>query len=388
MNRYESVIDFGSKNIRLSIFDNNSKNIYSSKEVIIDNLNNLSLENSLNSLIRGAEKKLSTHIDDVIVLYDSPKYYSLDISIKKTFDYSSPLNKAYNNLVEEANFIVSQNNFKDQIIHVAVNSITINENKKFDKIIDETKIKSLILEIKFICLNKVLVKSVINKFKKINLKIIKIYCSSYVKTIFHKKKFYGKDYLIYLDIGFDRTSSLIFNNDKFIFFNSVPVGGNNITKDISKVLKLNLDYSEDLKIKFNKIESDISFDKSEPNMINPYSVILEKNISIDLLKKIIVARIDEIMELVVFKSNFYKNINSTLKPKLITIGGGSKLLSNKYNIISNKSFSELVNFAENDSYNCEAGFSYSKSDESLLLLFKKKPKKTGFFEGFFNLFSK
>ena len=71
------------------------------------------------------------------------------------------------------------------------------------------------------------------------------------------KKFY------ILDIGFERrTSALFFNNNKFQFFNSIPIGGNNITKDISKILKLNDDYSEDLKIKLHKDENELSFNKN------------------------------------------------------------------------------------------------------------------------------
>ena len=73
-----------------------------------------------------------------------------------------------------------------------------------------------------------------------------------MKTIFFKKKFKSEECLIFLDIGFERTSSIILKNSKFNFFRSIPLGGNNITKDISKVLNLNLDYSEDLKIRFNK----------------------------------------------------------------------------------------------------------------------------------------
>ena len=35
--------------------------------------------------------------------------------------------KIYKNLIEEANFIISENNFKDQIIHLIVNNIIVDE---------------------------------------------------------------------------------------------------------------------------------------------------------------------------------------------------------------------------------------------------------------------
>ena len=145
MTDFETIIDFGSKNIRLGVFDLASKNIYSSNKKIND-----SSEKSLNILIKDAEKYLSKHIDNVVVLYDSRKFYSLDVTIKKTFDYDISIKNVYNNLIDEAHFIVSQNNFKDQIIHIVVNNIFIDDNKKLNKIIDDIKINTLILVIKFI----------------------------------------------------------------------------------------------------------------------------------------------------------------------------------------------------------------------------------------------
>ena len=123
MTDFDTIIDFGSKNLRLGVFDSTSENIYSSNQKIID-----SVEQTLNILIKDAEKYLSKHIDNIIVLYDSPKFYSLDISIKKAFDYDVLLKNVYNNLIEEAHFIVSQNNFKDKIIHIVVNNILIDDH--------------------------------------------------------------------------------------------------------------------------------------------------------------------------------------------------------------------------------------------------------------------
>ena len=382
MTDFETVIDFGSKNLRLGVFDLSSKYIYSSHQKIIE-----SSEKSLDILIKDAEKYLSKHIDNVVVLYDSPKFYSLDISIKKTFDYDVLIKNVYNNLIEEAHFIVSQNNFKDQIIHIVVNNIFIDDNKKLNKIMEDIKIKTLILEIKFICLNKIIVDEISSKFKNNNLKIINLYCSSYVKTINYMRRLNHKNYIFFLDTGFERSSSLIFNMNKFDFFKSIPLGGNNVTKDISQVLKLDPEYSEDLKIKFNKLESEISFNKSDRNEINLYSEIIEKNISIELLKQVIEARLGEIIELLLLKTNYIKNLKDKIKPILVVFGSGTRLLSNNNDILK-KIFSKIIIVDENDSNVCKSGLDYHKSDESFLNKTKKKPKKQGFFETFFNLFSK
>ena len=203
-----------------------------------------------------------------------------------------------------------------------------------------------------------------------------------------KKKLATKNNLIFLDIGHQRTSALFFNNNKFQFFNSVPIGGNNITKDISKVLKLDINYSEDLKIKLNKDDNEISFSKNSVKDRNLYLEIKEKNISIDLLKQIIEARVNEIIDIAVTQSNYFKNLNSIEKPKIVFIGSGSKMLPNINEANLKKSFSELIFFDESGSKICDAGINYHRSDDSLLIKNKKKLEKKGFFENFFNLFSK
>ncbi len=388
MSNLETVIDFGSKNLRLGVFDESSERIYSSNAKIAEFDENKGFDKSLNQLIRDAEKKLSMHLVDVNILYDTSKFNFIDLSIKKSFDQPTLISKHYDSLVEEANFIVSENNFKDQVIHIIVNNIIIDGNKKIEVISDEIKIKFLILEIKFICLNKSLISIISNEFKKNNLNISNIYCSSYVKSIFYKKNLEIKNNLIFLDIGFERTSALFFNNNKFQFLNSIPLGGNNITKDISKIFKLSIEYSENLKIKFNKNEKEIFLQRNFSNNKNLYTEIIEKNISIDLLKQIIEARVNEIIELTILNNNYFKKINSTKKQCIVFIGNGSKLIPNINSINSKKIFSDLIFFEENDLKICDAGINYYKSNESYLTKNKKKPKKTGFFEKFFNLFSK
>ena len=388
MSNLNTVIDFGSKNLRLGVFNQSSKIIYSSNITLTDFLENENLDNSLNQLIRDAEKKLSTHLVDINVLYDSSKLNYIDLSIKKSFDQPTLISKFYKSLVKEANFIVSENNFKDKILHISINNMIADDNIELKDISNNMKTKSLILELKFICLKKSLINNLLNKFKKNNLNILNIYCSSYVKSIMYKKNFKNKNNLIFLDIGFERASAYFFYDKKFKFLKSIPIGGNNITKDISKVLKLDLNYSENLKLKFNKDENELSLSKNSFNDTNIYSELIKKNISIDLLKQIIEERINEIIKLAITQNNFFKNNISVIKPIVIFIGGGSKLLSNNFNIDFNKYFSELIFFNENDTAIFEAGMQYHRSDERFLIKDFKKTNKIGLFEKFFNLFSK
>ena len=126
----DTIIDFGSKNLRLVVFNHSSEIIYSSNINTTEVLESENLDNSLNKLIRDAEKKLSTHLVDVNVLYDSSKFNFVDLSIKKSFDQPTLISEYCKSLVKEANFIVSENNFKDNILHISINNMIVDDNKK------------------------------------------------------------------------------------------------------------------------------------------------------------------------------------------------------------------------------------------------------------------
>ena len=78
---------------------------------------------------------------------------------------------------------------------------------------------------------------------------------------------------------------------------------------------------------------------------------------------------------------------------LFATKGIAQIPSKSLNIVGDKFIydktnSELTIFDENDIDYCRSGLDYHKSDESLLTKTKKKEKKFGFFERFFNFFSK
>ena len=222
-------------------------------------------------------------------------------------------------------------------------------------------------------LSKSIINNIFSAFKKNSLNISNIFCSSYVKAIYYNKKLMDKNNLVFLDIGFERSTAWFFIDHKFVFFNSINLGGNSITKDISNVLDLDMNYSENLKKNFNIVENDFS-NKDQSRNINLYSEIQKKNISIDKLKNIIQARVDEIIELAVYKNNYFKDINNLEIQSLIFIGSGSKLLSNNTNFDSRKSFQELIFLKQNESTICDAGLDYDKS-RKVNWCYQKKSKR-------------
>ncbi len=167
------------------------------------------------------------------------------------------------------------------------------------------------------------------------------------------------------------------------------MGGNNISKDISQIMQLTYEESEELKKTFNRSEVDFSYNDSDLNenkkIINK---IIGKNISIDLLKKVVLARVEEIIKLSFRSISIPNNIDKKQNLNLVLIGKGSKILNkNSFQIEDKYNFKEINFYEENDFEICKAGLqfeaNFQNNDPQKL---KKNQKKLGFFHRFFNIF--
>ena len=141
-NNYSTVIDFGSDNLRLAIFNNDSKNIFSSSEEIIEKNNYEEHSRILNLLIRNAEKKISSHLENVIVLYDHSNFYSIDLSVKKNFDQPINLKDIYYSLIMEANSLINNNYIKDKVIHLTTMKLIVDDKEFSDQINNDNPINT------------------------------------------------------------------------------------------------------------------------------------------------------------------------------------------------------------------------------------------------------
>jgi len=389
-NNYSTVIDFGSDNLRLGVFNNDSKNIFSISKEIFEKKDYNEHSQSLSNLIRNAEKKISSHLENIIVLYDHSEFYSIDLSIRKDFDQFVNLKDTYHSLIMEANLLITNNYVKDKIIHLITVKSTVDGKEFFDNINDGKKVKSIIIELKFLCLNWKRYENILNIFKKNNLQILNLYCSSYIKSFSYINFFNKKKNLTFLDIGWERSTIISYKNNRLVFFNSIPIGGNHITKDISKILKLTLVESEKIKKTFNKSEIEFSFDQNMDNeKKNLVQQIIGKNISVDLLKKVVLARVEEIILLSLKDINFLEDFNNNINSTLVLIGNGSNLFDkNSFYLNVKYNFEEISFYEENDSEICNAGYNFDINEYNVMKFVNKSKKKTGFFEKFFNLFSR
>ena len=387
---YSSILDFGHSKLRLGVFNENLEHIYSTSKNIIEKENYEEYSKTINLIVKDAEKNISDHLENIIVLYDSSQIRSIDLSIKKDFDQNVSFKDINSSLILEANQLIKNNYIKHKIIHFIINKYIIDGNEYF-KPKKELKAKTIIIEIKFICLLNEKFNKIVNIFKENNLQVLKFYCSSYVKSFSYINFFTENTFTTFLDIGWERSTITLFENKKLKFINSISIGGNHISKDISHILKLNIKEAENIKKSFNKSEIEFSYNENFDNENNSLMrEIIEKNISVELLKKIVLARIEEIIELAFKDINIINDYKISSNSILILTGDGSKIFNkNSFHLDDKYNFKEISFYEETNLEICNSGLKFYKdSEEEEIKMSNKMLKKEGIFEKFFKFFAR
>ena len=377
---YFNIIDLGSSRVRLSVFDNELSNIFSESKNLNFNKDEIDNFNNIQNLIKKAEKKISSHLDNIILLVDSNKLLNIQLSIQKSTDINTNVGIIYKSILMELNQLIKSNYLEYDIIHTILDSCII-DNVKHDELPKNiNKIKNLKINFTIICFPRKNIELLRKNFNKYNIQILSILCTSFTKTLSYLNKL-SHNKLSFMDIGWERTSIIIYENYKLKFIDTIPIGGFHITKDISKIFKIDLDEAENIKKSFNKSENEFSYKNEEKlNQISAVE-IFNKNISVDLLKKVILYRVQEIIDLSLNKLQI--NLKNT---DLFLIGGGSILFKNNSFYLKDKSeFNSINYYVEQDAEICKSGLTYYLNNSVML---EKSKKKQGLFEKFFNFFGR
>ena len=364
---FHFFFDCGSSKVRAGAFNkiNKKKHLYTESEFFTDYSN---LEPQIQKIITFFEKDTNEYIDNINLMIDSPKMLSVGISISKKLDGSKLRKSNVQFLIQEAKQQISKYYINHNIVHIIINNYQI-DSVDYSHLPNEIKCHFISLDIIFICLPSNLVLYFKNIFSKSNIVINQIISSSYAKSINYKNNQYLAGQVSFIDVGFNKTSIISFINDKILSMDVLPIGGNHITNDISKILGIDLERAEQIKINFDQ----------------DYKLLNNENFSIETLQKIIFARTEEILEL---SAKSIKSNSFILGQfKVLLMGEGSKILDNQYK--DKYFFSNDMNFLkENVEFICKSGFKLGTGlNKQEVLVVPKKQIKQGFFEKLFHFFS-
>jgi len=371
-----SIIEFGSTHIRLAIYDKlilNQSLFYEEKIDFTRNENSFE-NNSIFNLILKAEKDIGQHLNEVLLMMDSSSIHSLDFSIQKNYDKKIVTNDDINYLISESEQVIKKNNQDHDILHIIKSNI-IFDNKSIeitDNISEE--VSKANVELKIIIVKKKTFNLIKNLFIKKHISLKNIFCTSYIKSLGLISKIGISGYSSFIDIGLKKSSLTIFKDDKLLYLNNTHIGGDHITKDISKVLNIDYRKAEAEKIKFSK--NNESKNNTKENK---------------LLKKIINSRLEEIIELLFLNCPLIKNnlFNSNLS--LFFTGNGSRVLSE--NLLSfGPEFSfinEMSIIDEGKKDSCDSALKFDANNKKIQ---PYKPiislENKGFFEKLFEYFTR
>ena len=363
---FQTFFDCGFSKIRASTFNKNDHNeaFYFESEFSIDRSN---LELKIQKIIATLEKDSNEYIDSINLMMDSPKMLSVGISLSKKLDGSELKHANIQFLVQEAKQQILKYYINHYIAHIVINNYKIN-GVDYSYLPDEIKCDFISLDIFFICLPADLVLNFKNIFSKSNILVDQIICSSYAKSINYKDNLNLTGYISFIDIGFNKTSIISYYNDKILSLDVLPIGGNHITKDISKILEIDLESSEQKKRNFDE---NLKSSNSENTLLSS-------------LEKIIFARTEEILELCA--KSVKSNSNAPANFKMVLMGEGSKIFDNQYK--DKISFSNDIDFLEETSKDiCQSGFKFMEGlNKQEVVVVPKRQINYGFFEKFFHFF--
>ena len=363
---FQTIFDCGFSKIRAGVFNKHNKNevFFAESEFFTDQLN---LELKIEKIITSFEKDTNEYIDNINLMIDSPKMLSVGISLFKKLDGSHLKKKNVQFLVQDAKQQILKHYANYNIIHIIINNYKI-DGVDYSYLPDEIKCHFISLDMFFICIPTNLVVYFKNLFSKSNILINQIICSSYAKSINYKDSLNLNGYSAFIDVGFKKTSIISYLDDKILSLDTLPVGGNHITKDIAHVLEMNLERSEQLKRNFNKT-------------VTPSN---DLGYSMENLQKIIFARGEEIIELCAKSMELNSNISGNFK--IVLSGESAKILENQNN--DKIYFSNDIDFLDETLEDiCKSGLKFIKGlNKHEVVVVPKRLIKQGFFERFFHFF--
>ena len=303
---FENFLDLGYSKLRLGVFDKKLFKLkYISEKNCITNLSlkKLDINNSqsiISELVREAEKNINSHIKDLNLIIDTTNITTIAISLKKNFDEKLIDKEDINYFIIEAQRLIKSNHPDKKILHTIIDKY-IFDDIEYDTFPEKNNLgKKIVLQLKFICIPKLIFEEIISKFKENLIQIKKIYISSYVKSFNYSKFFERYNYKTFIDIGYNKSCLTIFKKKKLFLIKNIPIGGNHITKDISKILEIPYEEAEEVKRSLNQSNSTFSYKSNEEFLSNnEIKKDLENKFSLKLLNQVIYARIEEILKLCV-----------------------------------------------------------------------------------------
>jgi cell division protein FtsA len=292
---------------------NNCKIIYKS-EIPLKGINNSSVSDFeiafsiiKDSLIK-IEQNLNQTFKEIILILENYNSSFVNISGYKKLNSSQILRENITYILNSLKSYVDETEKQKNFLHI-FNSRFQLDNKKIDNLPIGLFGDFYSHELSFILINSNDNKNINNIFERCNLKIKKILVKSFIKGAHISNNYKNTESFFYIKISDNNSKIFYFENNSLKSEETFKFGIDIIMRDISKITTLKIETVK-------KILGKIKFEKNitENEFIDQEFLNEERNNKVKkkLIYDIILARLEEIAELIIFNNiNFnYYNKNS------------------------------------------------------------------------------
>ena len=182
-NNCNFFLSIGKNDIKFEAIDKNNE-IFFSKNDLVDNLSNARnfeiLEKFLKNNIFDIEKELSSYVENINLVIDHNDFLFVNLSMKYNSDgVSFNFNRLNSSLIELKKYF--QNTISNfEIIHMVINKFIV-DGKVYSQLIEASNYNKICIEIKFICLNRNVIKNLKNILSRYQIFVKNIICFKYLK---------------------------------------------------------------------------------------------------------------------------------------------------------------------------------------------------------------
>ena len=251
------------------------------------------------------EKSINHTFTESILIIENFDTSFLSLSGFKKLNGSQIFRENITYIINLLKSYVDENESKKTILHI-FNSKFLLDNKSTDNLPIGLFGDFYSHELSFSLINSNDLKNLKNIFEKCNLKISKILLKSFIIGAYISSQNFSNGNFFQIYISDTKSKIILFENNSLKFAQEFNFGTNIIIQDICKITSLSKDIVREIlnKIKFNE-------DISENELISKdfFKNEIYKKIKKKLIFKIVFARINELIEIMIFKNINFKYFN-------------------------------------------------------------------------------
>ena len=253
------------------------------------------LAESISSAVKDAEKEMSMKINSAYITIPG-KYVAIvqnSVTREAKDKYSGISSRDVQNALMQAKDIDIPEG--KQIIDIVTNDFILEDGKKVEDPIGAFS-SSFVLNAQIILADKDYIRQISSIFRKVDIDVDGMVPITLAEKNLVLDESDQKDFIMLLDIGAENTDIGIFDEDRFVYTNAIPIGGDNITKDIELVLNISHEEAEKLKRQYGLALK--SYIDNDTEVVLNTAKDGNKIVRSSNIVEIIEARIEQIFELV------------------------------------------------------------------------------------------